>query len=231
MSFGTDDSILATRSDEALALVLLENIEDRNLDICKKTGGKVQSVARGSDAPNEYKSDIQPKWTKSKNDGTTRNPNKTASNYKWGNEGITRFNHLMGFVSKDRKSHPGFLEKFVALEKSKMYGTAKAKIDVVRDPEVEIEAKNDLFDDDNNDQVTTKTIKTKKTPGTASDEASNNAENDDNEETDLEDDPIQENKETDESYDEKDNDDDNNDNDEDESKDKEEKEEEENEED
>jgi len=38
LNFSSDGGILATRSDEALALVLLENIEERNLDICKNMG-------------------------------------------------------------------------------------------------------------------------------------------------------------------------------------------------
>jgi hypothetical protein len=42
---GSDE--LATVSDEALAFLLLENIEERTLDICTKTGGELASVAHG----------------------------------------------------------------------------------------------------------------------------------------------------------------------------------------
>ena len=58
------NGILATQSDKALDFVLLDNIEDRNLDICKKTGGKVEAVTHGSNAPPGYKRTVPPKWTK-----------------------------------------------------------------------------------------------------------------------------------------------------------------------
>ena len=114
---------VCTISDEAFALLLLENSYDRWLDIYTTCGGMPKQ--RRGDRSRRIDSEIEPKYTKG---GIKYTDEDKASKTKgWTEEGITRYNKLFQSVKKDRQKLPGFMKKFKAEQKTTLDNTAKRK--------------------------------------------------------------------------------------------------------
>lgn len=96
-----------TASDEAFALVLLENSYDRWVDIYDKNG--CIPMQRRGDRSKRFDSDIAPKYTRG---GLKFSEDKETHKAKgWTNEGIERFNVLYNCVRRDRQKRPAFIKR------------------------------------------------------------------------------------------------------------------------
>jgi hypothetical protein len=106
-----DDSVfeeISTISDEALALLALENGVDRWDDVFTKCKGDVRPFPKGQPIPEGLKSTVPTKYTVSSTwdaDG-----DKEGNNKRWSKEGIIRFNQLRQKIIKDRGAHLDFIE-------------------------------------------------------------------------------------------------------------------------
>ena len=98
-------------SDEAFALLLIENSYDRWMDIFKTHGGNAGRRAPGAYSEKQWVSDVPPKYTHGGiiyKEAAVRE--RAAKDVKgWSNEGIRRYNALFHEVKKDRKEHPTFI--------------------------------------------------------------------------------------------------------------------------
>jgi hypothetical protein len=102
------DSI-CTVSDEAFALLLIENSYDCWQDIYTTNGGMPKQ--RRGDRTKQLDSDIPPKYTH----GSIRYSAKELAQSKgWTNKGIPRYNKLFAIVNNDQINHPDFMVKFKA---------------------------------------------------------------------------------------------------------------------
>jgi hypothetical protein len=101
VSFATNDRTLFTVSDEAFALLLLENSFDRWQDIYQLRKGEV-TPKRGQKR-REFESDVPTRYTKGGivYDKTVKNNDPKG----WSAEGIKRYNELYATVKEDRKTN------------------------------------------------------------------------------------------------------------------------------
>ena len=106
---------VSTISDEALALLGLENGVDRWDDIFKRCEGDVRPYAKGQEIPEAHKSTVPTKYTVSSNPDA--NTEKEGTDKRWSKEGIIRFNQLRQLIIKDRAAHPEFVPKWLAQER------------------------------------------------------------------------------------------------------------------
>lgn len=140
---------ITTKSNEAFALLCLENQWDRWLDIYDINLGKI--VSRRGQKRAHCESRKMPKYTRggvtyTKGTNTDQEPLKG-----WRREGIARFNELYEFVGKDRNKHPGFFHQFLEFEKEKL-GNKKIRR---KEPNTLPVAKHELFSDGDNTPVGT----------------------------------------------------------------------------
>ena len=129
----TKESQIATTSDEAMALLLLENSYDRWIDLWKLNGYDYPEVTKGerSNKKRNSKSKIVAKYTsggifykKGENDELSHKSNLKG----WSDDGIQRYNALYKEVLKDRKEHPGWFKEFLKAAKSEETTTRKKPI-------------------------------------------------------------------------------------------------------
>lgn len=99
---------VCTISDEAFALLLVENSYDRWTDIYKKTGG-IPKQRRG-DRTRQCDSDIAPQYT---HGGIRYLLHQSTKSKGWTTTGIERYNALFQMVQKDRQRRPNFIKKFI----------------------------------------------------------------------------------------------------------------------
>ena len=105
---------LATRTDEAFALLVVENSEACWRDLLERNNGYIPTVKRGATRPDSLKTNIEPKYTKS--DEVLGHGMEAAR--KWNNDGINRFNELLKMVSNDRERHPRFEVRLINEERT-----------------------------------------------------------------------------------------------------------------
>ena len=96
---------LCTVSDEAFALLLMENSFDRWFDLHIQGRKEVEKHPRGSKASN-FESDIPPLYTRGGIKYKTANINHSVKG--WSEEGLNRFNLLFDHVKQDRMDHESF---------------------------------------------------------------------------------------------------------------------------
>ena len=116
------DSDLATVSNEAFGLLVLENHWERWLDMYQKSRGKVDlfRTKRRTKEKREKAhciSNIPPKYTKGGIVYKNRRKSHEDGGKGWSAKGIERFNELFDLVKLDRKEYPGFLQEWIAKEK------------------------------------------------------------------------------------------------------------------
>ena len=142
-SVATNDTTLCTVSDEAFALLLLENNYDRWVDIYRLQEGEV--APRRGQKRREFESDTPTKYTKG---GIVYNEtDKNDSPKGWSAEGINRFNELFDLVKKDRKANKTFIKTWLAARKANTMNAADARKRKRPHPQARIE----LLDDDEDD--------------------------------------------------------------------------------
>jgi hypothetical protein len=116
-----DDSVLeeiSTISDEALALLALENGVNRWDDVFTRRKGDVRPFPKDQEIPKEFISTVQTKYTVSSSSdavGETEGREK-----RWSKDGIIRFNQLRQMVIKDRAAHPEFIEDWLQQQRDAM---------------------------------------------------------------------------------------------------------------
>ena len=110
---------VCTISDEAFALLLVENSYDRWADIYKKTGG-IPKQRRG-DRTRQCNSDIAPQYT---HGGIRYLLHETTKTKGWTTTGIQRYNELFRMVQIDRK-RTSFMKKFIEQQKATIYKKKK----------------------------------------------------------------------------------------------------------
>ena len=130
---------LSTVSDEAFALLLMENSYDRCVDLYISNNFCAPSIQRGvrSNQARSMGSEVKTKYTsggifyKTKDDSgnLVRRP---EGNKGWSKEGLQRFNELHTLVGKDRSNHHTFLKAFLkeertALDTGKKLGRRRAE--------------------------------------------------------------------------------------------------------
>ena len=137
----SNDQDMTTKSNEAFALLLLENQWDRWLDIFTLNDGKMTSRRGQKRATSESK--VMPKYTRG---GITYAAGNREDGQKgWSKEGILRFNALYDLVSEDRKKNPEFIKKWLESERENMSdGKRRRKKDIPEMPA----AKHELFSDE-----------------------------------------------------------------------------------
>jgi len=109
------DSSMCTVSDEACALLLLENNYDRWTDVHKnKMDGSTildPALAHSDDKrKRKWESNVSPKYT---NGGIIYTDQRTNSHKGWKDAGIQRFNELCVLVKEDRRSNPDVVPSLV----------------------------------------------------------------------------------------------------------------------
>ena len=109
------DKEIATVSDEALALLGLENGEERWADVYEKSKGEIRPVRKDEEYPEGWISTVPTKYTIPTR--TDPNSEKEGNDKRWSMEGIIRFNQLHKQVVQDRKDHPEFLAQWLATER------------------------------------------------------------------------------------------------------------------
>jgi hypothetical protein len=122
------DHFLSTVSDEAFALLLLENSYDRWFDLYKSNEGGVMRQ-RGV-KQRRFESDVPTLYTRGgiKYD---KYQSKEGEKKGWSDEGITRFNQLFEMVKQDRIANSnfesGWLETRKATQAEEGAGVSKRK--------------------------------------------------------------------------------------------------------
>jgi hypothetical protein len=109
-----DDNVLeeiSPISDEALALLALENGIGHWDDVFTKSKGDVRPSPKGQPIPEALKSTVLTKYTIS----STSDPDgdKEGNDKRWSKEGIIRFNQLRQKIIKDRGAHSDFIERWL----------------------------------------------------------------------------------------------------------------------
>lgn len=100
----TKDAEICTVSDEAFALLLLENQYDRWTDIHqRKCNSSTEVRGKSERRKRKWESDVAPKYT----EGGIKYSKERRMNHKgWREEGIVRFNVLSAMVKEDRVQKP-----------------------------------------------------------------------------------------------------------------------------
>jgi hypothetical protein len=113
VAVATNDRTLCTVSDEAFALLLLENSFDCWQDIYQLQKGEV-TPKRGQKR-REFESDVPTRYTKGGivYDKTVKNNDPKG----WSAEGILRYNKLYSMVKEDRKTNRSFTTNWLIKKK------------------------------------------------------------------------------------------------------------------
>ena len=123
VSVATNDKTLCTVSDEAFALLLLENSFDRWQDIYRLRKGEV-TPKRGQKR-REFESDVPTKYTKGGivYDKTVKNNDPKG----WSAEGIKRYNELYATVKMDRKANKTFTINWLEQKKANLLDAVQTR--------------------------------------------------------------------------------------------------------
>jgi len=132
---------ITTNSNEAFALLCLENQWDRWFDIFCINDGKIVSRRRQKRAHSESKK--KPKYTRGGITYIGLKKEDHDSEKGWSSEGIARDNQLYEFVAQDRKNNPQFFYQWSESEK----GTLGEKKIRKKKPDIMPVAMHDAFSD------------------------------------------------------------------------------------
>jgi len=137
---------LCTISDEAFALLLLENSFDRWLDIFTSTKGAV--MQRRGVKQRAFQSDTPTLYTKG---GIKYNKTDVTEAVKgWSDTGIRRFNCLFEQVKQDRMANPDFERMWLVERRKAQAENGPAPKKQKRQPP---QARSELFDSDTEEDI------------------------------------------------------------------------------
>ena len=120
---GIDD--VCTVSDEAFALLALENMWERWVDINNKMCNRFRQISR-HDVTKPTRSEIDPKYTSVYISGVTENDKG------WTDAGIKRFNALFDQVEQDRKDNAKFDADWLREQQTSLRPTKKARVESIQ---------------------------------------------------------------------------------------------------
>jgi len=137
---------LCTISDEAFALLLLENSSARWLDIFANHKGPV--MQRRGVKQRGFQSDVPTLYTRGgiKYDKT----DKTQAVKGWSDEGIARFNALFDQVKQDRANYPDFEKEWLEARHRAQVEDGVTPKKRKRQP---TQARSELFESDDDDDI------------------------------------------------------------------------------
>ena len=120
---------LYTVTDEAFALLLLENSYDCWLDLFRKSGNRKPPTKRKRDSNDAAItiSDVRPKYTEGGISYSYDTDSTSNRGRGWSEAGRICFNALVDLVIKSRSDHPNFLKNFVEKERQKMQDRKQRK--------------------------------------------------------------------------------------------------------
>jgi hypothetical protein len=108
MAEGTE---IASVSDEALALIGIENCSEVWDDVFEKSEGGIRPIRKDQAFPEHWKADVLPKHTRASKDDPTVERN--TEDKRWNDAGTVRFNELRQLVMIDRAAYPDFKIKWL----------------------------------------------------------------------------------------------------------------------
>jgi hypothetical protein len=134
---------IATVSDEALALLGIENGHKLWDDIWAKSAGKVCVIRKDEPYPEEWKSTVFPEYTRtSKADPAI---DKHTEDKHWTQAGISRFNALCQAIIANRQAYPGFKARWLRQARKETKGQVDPDVDDDDEDNI-VDADDDLFD-------------------------------------------------------------------------------------
>jgi len=134
---------LCTVSDEAFALLLLENSWDKWSDLYKRDPMSLVP-RRGGRGKANLASSIMTKYTKGgykfvdTDNGSAVVPTSFGSNKGWSVEGMKRYNELFDLVEADRIAYPEFLDALLSDLRSTKSAKKKKRTEAKKEPLVKI---------------------------------------------------------------------------------------------
>jgi len=141
-----DPNKLCIPSDEAFALLCLENNYIRWLDIFEKNNHQVpEKKPLDEDRKKKVISNVKPLFTAG---GNVYNEPTTQKARGWSMQGIARFNELYTNVIEDRNAYPDFLSDFVKAEKQIIEQQDEIRPPTAAKKSNTLEAAMDAFTDD-----------------------------------------------------------------------------------
>lgn len=148
-------SKIATPSDEALALLLLENSEyrwKREFELKQQHHPQVgSSSANANNTINVAEETVLP--SKYTNNGYNKHQRGYTRRYKgWTREGIERFNTILALVRQDRHDHGDLFDKSFTEEMFRQHSQEGEDGVMVEHATNWTKASNDLFDDDDGEE-------------------------------------------------------------------------------
>ena len=140
-------SKIATPTDEAFALLVLENIWDAWKDVDPQEYIMARSKRRREEDDDvegecETNSDGTTKKAKRRKEipGKYTKEHRNAKRYRgWGDDGHARFNQLVNLVREDRKVRGSFEEEYLDKKKKKLKGYSRVDLEVGEHEVVELE--------------------------------------------------------------------------------------------
>jgi hypothetical protein len=167
---------IATASDEALALLGIENAHKLWDDVWAKSEGKVWMIRRDEPYPKEWISTVCPRYTQtSKADPTLDNQTEDK---RWTQAGICRFNALRQAIIADRQAYPGFKVRWLRQARKEIRGLVDPYVDGDNEDNI-VDSDDDLFD--SVAPSPTQLTAAKQMQGTLSDSSSDDESDDDDE--------------------------------------------------
>ena len=166
---------IATVSDEALALLGIENAHKLWDDVWAKSKGRVRVIRRDEPYPGEWISTVRPRYTQTSKANRTQD-NPTDSN-RWNQDGICRFNALRQAIISDRRAYPGFKVKWLRQARKEIKGLVDPDVDGDNEDKI-VDADDDLFD--SIAPSPTQLTPARQMHGTRSDDSSDDESEDDN---------------------------------------------------
>lgn len=142
-SLGSD---IATISDEALGLLIVENYLPRWVDMYHKSNGNLRMMARGETMPASWISTVPTRYTANGTDGSE------GHSRTWMPEGIARFNDLRKIVRADRKRFSGVQARWHAHAQAGLSKKRKRQ-PVMEEEGAYVEADNDLMSSDDEEPL------------------------------------------------------------------------------
>lgn len=140
------DEHVATVSNEAFALLILENNWERWMEFYASSGGRVESL-KGKKKPVSITKKL-PKYTRGGIYHKEKQQLDGEVGRGWTSEGIRRFNEIYDNVKKDRRMFPGFINDWLVEERQRL---GKRSFDIEKREFVAPRARHDLYSDSEED--------------------------------------------------------------------------------
>lgn len=157
---------LCTVSDEAFALLLLENSYERWLDIHRQSKGAAPVHRQRLNMVRVFESNVPPLYTS----GGIKYSNDVAVDRKkgWSAAGMSRFNTLFDQVRKDRKQHRAFESNWLDARRIELASTIPKKA-----KRIAVVTRSELFEssDDEKDDAAKTEMKESNADGASDDDS------------------------------------------------------------